>query len=70
MNGIASRNTWRWLLPPIGDFFIFYLALATTLDLREPEALNLATVAGLHAAVLDLDRRDVHRGTLRAAAHP
>ena len=44
MNGIGSRNTWRWLMPPIVDFFIFYLALATTLDLREPQALNLTTI--------------------------
>ena len=43
MNGIGSRNTWRWLLPPIMDFFIFYLALAATLAVREPEAINPQT---------------------------
>jgi lipopolysaccharide/colanic/teichoic acid biosynthesis glycosyltransferase len=43
MNGIGSRDTWRWLLPPIGDFFLFYLALGTVLLIREPEALNVKT---------------------------
>ncbi|MFI5362182.1 MAG: sugar transferase [Elusimicrobiota bacterium] len=40
MNGISSRNTWRKVLPPAVDFFIFYLALATTLAAREPNAVG------------------------------
>jgi lipopolysaccharide/colanic/teichoic acid biosynthesis glycosyltransferase len=44
MNGIASRNTWRRLLPPLVDFLIFYLALATAFVLREPAALSFSTL--------------------------
>lgn len=43
MNSIGSRNTWRWLLPPVVDFLIFYLALATTLALREPNLISPMT---------------------------
>jgi len=45
MTGIASRSTWRRILPPLVDFLIFYVALATTLLLREPKAASLATAA-------------------------
>ncbi len=43
MSSFASRYTWRWLLPPVVDFIIFYLALAMTLSFREPELVNLTT---------------------------
>jgi lipopolysaccharide/colanic/teichoic acid biosynthesis glycosyltransferase len=45
MTGIASRSTWRWLLPPVVDFLIFYAALAATLFFRQPQALTLSTAA-------------------------
>ena len=41
MNCVGSRSTWRWVLPPLGDFLILYLSLATTLLVREPSAFNL-----------------------------
>ncbi len=41
MNCVASRSTWRRILPPLGDFLLFYAALIVTLLLREPSALNL-----------------------------
>ncbi len=43
MNGIGSRDTWRWLLPPTVDLFIFYAALTAALLVREPAAINAAT---------------------------
>jgi lipopolysaccharide/colanic/teichoic acid biosynthesis glycosyltransferase len=43
MNGFLSRNTWRWLLPPIVDAVIFYLALGVALALREPKIIGLST---------------------------
>jgi lipopolysaccharide/colanic/teichoic acid biosynthesis glycosyltransferase len=44
MNGIASRNTWRRLLPPVVDFFLFYFALTMTLAAREPGSIKLETI--------------------------
>jgi lipopolysaccharide/colanic/teichoic acid biosynthesis glycosyltransferase len=43
MTGIASRSTWRWLIPPIVDFLIFCVALVTTLLIRDSGANNLKT---------------------------
>jgi len=40
MNCVGSRSTWRQILPPLGDFLIFYVALATTLLVREPSAFT------------------------------
>ena len=40
MNCVGSRSTWRQILPPLGDFLIFYVALATTLLIREPSAFT------------------------------
>ncbi len=40
MNRLRSRSTWRWLTPPIVDFLILCIGLATTLVLREPSALT------------------------------
>jgi lipopolysaccharide/colanic/teichoic acid biosynthesis glycosyltransferase len=36
---------WRWLLPPVVDFTIFYLALFASLFVREPATINLVTAA-------------------------
>jgi lipopolysaccharide/colanic/teichoic acid biosynthesis glycosyltransferase len=43
MTGIASRSTWRWLLPPIVGFFILCLALTASFLIRGPRALDLRT---------------------------
>ena len=43
MNGFLSPSTWRRLTPPIVDLILFYLALATSLELRDPSVLTLRT---------------------------
>jgi exopolysaccharide biosynthesis polyprenyl glycosylphosphotransferase len=43
MNRVGSRGTWRWLLPPIGDFCLFYAGLALALLLRQPALISLDT---------------------------
>lgn len=43
LNRLGSRHYWRWMTPPAVDFLIFYLALATTLVMREPEFLTVET---------------------------
>ncbi|HAM35206.1 MAG TPA: hypothetical protein DEB40_13050 [Elusimicrobia bacterium] len=43
MNRVGLPGFWRFLFPPMGDFLIFYLSLATTLFLREPKALSWMT---------------------------
>ena len=43
MNRVGSRGTWRWLLPPIGDFWLFYSSLAFALALRQPDLIRLDT---------------------------
>lgn len=45
MNRLRSRSTWRWLMPPMVDFLIFCVGLATTLVLREPKAITFEMVA-------------------------
>src|SRR3990167_2230141 len=46
LNRIGTRHYWRWMTPPIVDFLLFYLGLATTLALREPEFLTSETAVG------------------------
>ncbi|MBI3554473.1 MAG: sugar transferase [Elusimicrobia bacterium] len=43
MNRVRNRSLWRWIIPPIGDLVIFYLGLATTLMVRQPNAATALT---------------------------
>ncbi|MEK7232603.1 MAG: sugar transferase [Elusimicrobiota bacterium] len=46
LNSIGTRHYWRWMTPPIVDFLLCYMSLATTLALREPSFLTSDTALG------------------------
>lgn len=43
VNHVGSRNSWRWLIPPVVDLALFALSLAASLWLRQPQLLTADT---------------------------